>query len=97
VPPRQQSDWTDSEGESLGEWLPISREEYVGVIQQAGGLQALTVAATLTDPDGVYGEPQVYTAWALPDEEVPLVDRRTYPDRSEGRDVYRRFLYRGIA
>jgi hypothetical protein len=76
----------------LGDWLAITREEYVGVMERAGGLRALTVAATLTDPDGVYGEPQVYTAWALPNEDVPLVDRRTYPDRPKGSDIYRRFI-----
>jgi len=92
----QQSDWLDAEGESLGDWLPITRDEYVGVIQQAGGIDALTVAASLTDPDGVYGEPQIYTAWAMKDEDVPLVDHRDYPGQPE-RTVYRRFLYRGIA
>ena len=53
-----------------GAWHAIGRAEYDGIIRNAGGLQALTVAAAATHPRG---EDYVYTAWARKDQDYPLV------------------------
>lgn len=66
--------WTDEEGRPLGGWVKIGRDEYRATIAHAGGLEALSVFSTLTDPEGVYGAPRVYTAWGRRDAAHPLVD-----------------------
>lgn len=53
-----------------GVWFTIERSEYQGIIANAGGLSALTVAASATRP---HGEDRVYTAWAIRGQDVPLV------------------------
>lgn len=73
VPARE---WTDEDGEPLGDWAEITDAEWSAIVTNAGGLQALTVFSTLTDPDGTYGRPTIYTAWGRPDDPVPLVDIR---------------------
>lgn len=71
-------DWTDDEDRPLGGWVEISLDELRGIVADAGGLRALSVFATLTDPDGDYGPAQIYTAWGHPDAPHPLVDMRDY-------------------
>jgi hypothetical protein len=68
------SQWLNAEGVSLGEWVPISAEEWRSIVVAAGGLEALSVFSSLTDPEGVYGPRRIYTAWGHRNEEAPLVD-----------------------
>lgn len=53
-----------------GVWFTIERSEYQNIIRNAGGLDALTVAASATRP---FGEDHVYTAWAIKGQGIPLV------------------------
>jgi len=90
------SEWTDDDGQPLGEWVEVDREEWWTLMEAAGGYDALTVFSSLTDPEGVYGRPQVYTAWGRRDDDTPLADIRDYRD-DEGRtvrQVFRRFARR---
>lgn len=82
------SDWTN------GKWVEISEDEFWATVALEGGLEALTVSASLTDPDGDYGPPQIYTAWGLPGEDAPLLDIRDYKaeDGSTERRATRRFV-----
>jgi hypothetical protein len=70
--------WTDEEGRPLGSWIEITVEEWREIIAAAGGLGALSVFSSLTDPEGVYGPRQVYTAWGRRESRSPLVDIRDY-------------------
>lgn len=84
------SRWTDEDGEPLGDWLEITFEEQQRIVQDAGGLDALTVFATFTDPPY-----EVYTAWGRPDDDAPLIDTRTLDWHKPGppkREVYRKFV-----
>jgi len=54
-----------------GRWETITREEYLAAIAAEGGLEALTVASSCTQPD-----PERYyvlTAWARRGDNCPLV------------------------
>jgi hypothetical protein len=88
--------WTDSEGDPLGGWVVIDRDEWRRIVESAGGLMALGVFSALTDPEGCYGEPQIYTAWGHRDQDVPLVDIRDTkfdgPGRTPERQVFRRWV-----
>jgi len=70
--------WTDSDGIPLGGWVEVEHREWLRLIADAGGIQALTVFSSLTDPDGRYGPARVYTAWGMPGADAPLVDIRDY-------------------
>lgn len=76
-----------------GRWVEISEDEFCCTVALEGGLEALTVFSSLTDPDGIYGPRQVYTAWGIKGSNVPLVDIRDYKfaDGSTDRRVVRRF------
>lgn len=85
------SEWTDNDGLALGTWVEIERDEWRQVIEDAGGLEALTVFSSLTDPAGLYGPAQIYTAWGIADQPAPLVDirdQKTDPTRT----VLRKFV-----
>jgi hypothetical protein len=84
------SEWTDSDGNRLGEWEVISREEY----DRQFAAHDLNPFSTLTDPDGAYGTPQVYTAWGLRGADAPLIDIRDYRDRDGNttRQICRKFV-----
>jgi hypothetical protein len=88
VPARE---WTDDDGEPLGVWVEIGLEEWRDTIESVGsGIDALQVFSTLTDPDGTYGEPRIYTAFGRRDDDAPLVDICDFKDPK--RRVYRRFV-----
>lgn len=74
------SEWTDDDGVPLGRWVVIDQPEWRALVGANGGLGALTVFSSLTDLEGVYGPPQVYTSWGIRGENVPLVDVREYRD-----------------
>ncbi len=82
--------WTDDEDRPYGGWVPIEVDEYLAIIAGAGGLAVLSVFSTLTDPDGCYGRPQVYTAWGRDDDPHPLVDVRDYKEDGETVEQIRR-------
>lgn len=88
--------WTDADGEPLGGWVEIDREEYMRLIEEAGGYWSLTVFSSLTDPEGQYGEPTIYTAWGHKGDYHPLVDiRDTGMDGHGGlpeRQTFRKFV-----
>lgn len=86
-------EWADEEGRPLGVWVEVERDEWQELIRTAGGLEALTVFSTLTDPDGCYGPAQVYTAWGARESDVPFVDACDYKgaDGRTERQVLRRF------
>lgn len=88
------SAWTNDDGEPLGGWVVVSHDEYRRIVTDAGGYTELSVFSTLTDPDGVYGRPQIYTAWGRAVDDVPLVDIRDYVDEDK-RQVFRRFVLEG--
>lgn len=86
------SEWTDDDGRPLGEWVEISQAEWVALMEAAGGYGALSVFSSLTDPDGVYGPAQVYTAWGRSGDDVPLADIRNLLTAGRTtRKVFRRF------
>ena len=74
------SDWTDSDGNSLGEWAEIDLDEYHRLYVSAS--DELTPFETLTDPDGTDGKAQVYTAWGRRGEDTPYIDVRDYRDEN---------------
>jgi hypothetical protein len=74
-------DWTDDDDEPLGGWVQIDRDEWRAILTEAGGVRALQVFSTLTDPDGDYGSPQIYTAWGRREDRHPLVDIRDYKEQ----------------
>jgi hypothetical protein len=41
--------------------------------------EQVTPASSLTDPDGIYGAPIVYTEWALRDSDEPVLREYRYP------------------
>lgn len=53
-----------------GTWFSIDRAEYDAIIFCAGGIEALSVAAAATRPDG---DDYVYTAWGIKGQDIPLV------------------------
>lgn len=83
-------EWTDSEGNSLGDWQEITREEYARLF----GGEDLTVFSSLTDPEGTFGIRQVYTAWGRQGSDAPLIDIRDYKgeDGRTERQVCRKFV-----
>lgn len=84
------SEWTDPDGNSLGEWEEIPREEYWELFERG----KLTVFSTLTDPEGCYGVPRIYTAWGYKGDDAPLIDICDYKgeDGKTERQVCRRFV-----
>lgn len=86
------SEWTDPDGNSLGEWEEIPREEYWEIFKRER--DDLTVFSTLTDPEGNYGIRQIYTAWGYKEEDVPLIDIRDYKTEDGGleRQICRKFV-----
>lgn len=87
------NEWLDDDGRPLGHWEEVTRDDYIAIKEAAGGVQCLDVFATLTDPDGVYGPKQVYTAWGIHGHDVPLIDRRTENlDDDEPTDTFRKFV-----
>ena len=75
-------------------WNEIPRADYDAIIEEAGGLGALRVFSCLTDPEGQYGTPQIYTAWGSEGDEHPLVDITDYKDGNgrTTRQVCRKFI-----
>lgn len=83
--------WTDSNGNPLGAWTDMDSADFWAFIEAEG--ENLVVFSSLTDPGGVYGPPQIYTAWGFRDEDAPRVDIRDYKDERGRtiRQVCRRF------
>jgi hypothetical protein len=79
------SSWTDSDGNSLGAWVKIDRDEFRSLFSEE-----MVPFSTLTDPDGNYGPRQVYTSWGYPGEDAPRIDIRD--DRDEDGNTTRRVL-----
>ncbi len=75
------SDWFDPHGEPMGEWVVIDRDQWQSIMVAAGGYDALSVFSSLTDPDGLHGPAQVYTAWGRRQDAAPLTDIANYKDR----------------
>lgn len=88
------SEWTDHDGVPLGSWEKATTQEWRQIIADAGGLEALTVVSSLTDPEGTYGPPQIYTAWGRRGDDVPLVDIRDFKarDGSVKERILRKFM-----
>lgn len=86
-------DWLD-EDEPLGGWVEIDRNAWRSIVRLAGGVGNLSVFSTLTDLEGAYGAPQIYTAWGPAGGVNPLIDVRDYKasDGSTERSVFRRFV-----
>jgi hypothetical protein len=76
------------------DWTVISRQEYDQIV---GSTDDLQVFATITDPEGVYGPAQVYTAWGRRGDDDPLVDIRDWKDGAGAtvEQVCRRFVGEG--
>jgi hypothetical protein len=83
------SEWTDSDGNSLGAWVKTDRDEFRSLFSGE-----MVPFSTLTDPDGNYGPRQVYTAWGYPGEDAPRIDIRDYRDEDgyTTRQVFRKFV-----
>jgi hypothetical protein len=92
------SAWTDEDGEFLGQWENITQEEFWAAVREAGGLGELNVFSTLTDPDGTYGQRQIYTAWGRSGSPAPLLDICDYLDDSGkvAQRLCRRFVVREV-
>lgn len=82
-------EWTDDEGNSLGDWQEITREEF-DRLNHPG----LMVFSTLTDPGGEFGIRQVYTAWGQQGADAPLIDIRDFKgeDGKTERQICRKFV-----
>lgn len=75
----------DEWGEILpGQWVIASCEEYQAAVSDQG----LRVWASLTDPDGQFGEPKVYTLWGDPGTR-PIAASLALYDRRDSRKVVR--------
>lgn len=87
-------DWLDADDRPLGGWVEIDRDAWRRIVRVVGGLERLSVFSTLTDPDGFYGTPQIYTAWGPRKGPNPLIDIRDYKaaDGTTERTVFRRFV-----
>lgn len=46
-----------------GHWIHATCDAYQRAIASAGGTENLSVWSTLTDPDGQYGSPFIFTCW----------------------------------
>lgn len=56
-----------------GHWVRATVAEYQAAIDAHGGLEALSVWSSLTDIDGQYGPPFVFTCWGTKVEpDVPV-------------------------
>lgn len=82
--------WTDDDGIPLGEWVVIEAKEAWAIKDAAG--DALRVFSSLTDPDGNYGTPTIYTAWGVDGEDVPRLDAR-----DSAPTTWRKFIPRDLA
>lgn len=60
-----------------GTWVPITCEERERLVH---GDQKLTVLSSITDPNGEYGTPRIFTEWGYQDETPVLRDNR-WPGR----------------
>lgn len=81
-------DWTDDDDRPLGGWVEVSIDELRAIVAEAGGLRALDVFSSLTDPDS-----QIYTSWGRPGDPHPLVDMRDYKEDGRTTEVVcRRFV-----
>jgi hypothetical protein len=84
--------WT---GVVPGRWEPMTCADY----ERAAHERDLTVWSSLTDPQGNYGRPEVFTLWGSRDERVPgpaslaLYDRRN--DSKVIRCIHARYVVEG--
>lgn len=61
----------DGPGDEVrGHWVTASCAEYTEAVEAAGGTSALHVWSSLTDLDGQYGHPFVFTCWGTDDEPI---------------------------
>ncbi len=61
-------------------WTRISceeRNEHYEVARRTGGLRPLS---SLTDSDGIYGSPVIFTEWGRKDADEPLLRDYRFPD-----------------
>jgi len=64
-------------------WRRVSCEERDDVYN--AGIDGWGVGSSLTDLDGLYGEPQMFTEWWDKATERPVLRDRRYPSRDLGR------------
>lgn len=80
-----------------GRWETITREDYGQAVEENGGYQALSVAASCTHPAG---RDYVLTAWGRRDQAYPLVQNvlegcgtgTVYAD-CPGTHTFQKFIY----
>jgi hypothetical protein len=61
----------DDNGVTPGEWRTATREEYEAAYQ-AHPLEGRSVYSSLTDPDGQFGRPVMFTEWGTKDGRTPI-------------------------
>lgn len=65
---------------NMAGWLRITcyeRDEHFALAKDTGGIEPIS---GLTDPDGEYGTPLVFTEWARKDSDEPLLRDYRYPN-----------------
>lgn len=89
----------DDDGNSLGDWKPITEEQYIDVLcREDTSDHPLTVFATRTQMGSQQpGEPpreqHIYTEWGRPEDETPLIScRDTYDYWGERDHTHMRFV-----
>ena len=60
----------EDDGFPPGHWQQATCSEYLEVIQAHGGVQSLRVWGTLTDMDGEFGSPMIFTEWGTPERPI---------------------------
>ena len=69
--------------EAVITWRRVTCEERDDVYN--AGIDGWGVGSSLTDLDGLYGEPQMFTEWWDKATERPVLRDRRYPSREFGR------------
>lgn len=68
---------------NMAGWREVScetRDRFMwGVGDERGHAERLCVFSSLTDPDGTYGPPVIYTEWGVKDGEKPWLRDYRYP------------------
>jgi hypothetical protein len=69
----------DYEWMSDGRWERTDCAGWSKAVADAGGLDVLTVWSSLTDMDGEFGPPTIYTCWGASDNGNPVVAEASHP------------------
>jgi hypothetical protein len=75
----------EDDGHPPGYWKRATCDEYRDAIFAAGGTQSLRVWGTLTDMDGQFGTPVIFTEWGTP--ERPIAAHARYNIRRHGAEL----------